>query len=331
MASIKDVANKAQVSTATVSHVINGTRFVADETKEKVFSAMEELNYRPNRIARSLRSRKSYTIGLLVPLVAEDTSNFFFMSIANGIEQVLKDNGYNLILSNSNEDVDTERDQIRVFNSQFIDGLIIAPVNGEDCNYEKELSGDYPVVFIDRHPAELKGDMILVNNRQGTYEAVTKLINKGHQKIGFITGSLGITTSDERLEGYKEALENHQLPIDENYMKEGPATFQQGYQLAKELHEAKVTALFVANNVMTMGAVSYLQEKEVKVPEEMAIIGYDDYDWMKITSPPLSVVRQPAFELGKAAVEQLLKRVEGSQDDSVEIMLDSELILRGSC
>ena len=125
MVSIKDVAKQANVSTATVSHVINGTRYVADETKNKVFTAMELLDYRPNRVARSLRSRKSHTIGLLVPLVAEDTSNFFFMSIANGIEQVLKENGYNLVLSNSNEKVETEQDQIKVFNTQFIDGLVI--------------------------------------------------------------------------------------------------------------------------------------------------------------------------------------------------------------
>ncbi|WP_394217613.1 LacI family DNA-binding transcriptional regulator [Halobacillus trueperi] len=330
MVSIKDVAKKAQVSTATVSHVINETRFVADETKQKVYLAMKDLNYHPNRIARSLRSRKSNTIGLLVPLVAEDTSNFFFMSIANGIEKVLKENGYNLILSNSDEDEGTEKDQIRVFNTQLIDGLIIAPVNGKDSAYKQELTGDYPVVYIDRHPSGIEGDMVLVDNLRGSYEAVQALLNKGYDRIGFITGTLGITTSDERLNGYKKALEEKGVPVREEFIKEGPATFEQGYQLAKELHEAGVTALFIANNVMTMGAVSYLKEHQVNIPEEIGIIGYDDYDWMKITSPPLSVVRQPAFEIGKVAVEQLLKRINGSQEKYTEVMLDSELVQRGS-
>ncbi|RDY67683.1 LacI family transcriptional regulator [Halobacillus trueperi] len=330
MVSIKDVAKKAQVSTATVSHVINETRFVADETKQKVYLAMKDLNYQPNRIARSLRSRKSNTIGLLVPLVAEDTSNFFFMSIANGIEKVLKENGYNLILSNSDEDEGTEKDQIRVFNTQLIDGLIIAPVNGKDSAYKQELTGDYPVVYIDRHPSGIEGDMVLVDNLRGSYEAVAALLNKGYERIGFITGTLGITTSDERLNGYKQALEEKGLPVRNEFIKEGPATFEQGYQLAKELHEAGVSALFIANNVMTMGAVSYLKEHQVQIPEEIGIIGYDDYDWMKITSPPLSVVRQPAFEIGKVAVEQLLKRINGSQEKYTEVMLDSELVQRGS-
>ncbi|GGF30209.1 LacI family transcriptional regulator [Halobacillus andaensis] len=331
MASIKDVAIKAEVSTATVSHVINGTRYVADKTKEKVYAAMKDLDYSPNMVARSLRSRKSNTIGLLVPLLAEDTSNFFFMSIANGIEQVLKENGYNLVLSNSNENADMEKDQIKVFNRQHIDGLVIAPVNGKEHRYEDQFNGEYPVVFIDRRPQGYKGDTILVNNRQGTKEAVEVLLNKGHEKIGFITGTLGITTSDERLEGYKESLAQHHIAFNKSYIKEGPATFQKGYQLAEELHKEGVTALFVANNVMTMGSVSYLQANDVKVPDQMAIIGYDDYDWMKIASPPLSVVRQPAFEMGKAAVEQLLKRIHGDTEGTNEVMLNSELVIRGSC
>ncbi|MFC7322439.1 LacI family DNA-binding transcriptional regulator [Halobacillus campisalis] len=331
MASIKDVATKAEVSTATVSHVINGTRYVADKTKEKVYAAMKDLDYSPNMVARSLRSRKSNTIGLLVPLLAEDTSNFFFMSIANGIEQVLKENGYNLVLSNSNENAAMEKDQIKVFNRQHIEGLVIAPVNGKEHKYEDQFNGEYPVVFIDRRPQGYEGDTILVNNCQGTKDAVNVLINKGHDKIGFITGTLGITTSDERLEGYKESLIQHHIAFNKSYIKEGPATFQEGYQLAEELYNEGVTALFVANNVMTMGAVSYLQTNGVKVPDQMAIIGYDDYDWMKISSPPLSVVRQPAFEMGKAAVEQLLKRIHGDTEGANEVMLDSELVIRGSC
>ncbi|RSL33904.1 LacI family transcriptional regulator [Salibacterium salarium] len=330
MASIKEVAQKANVSTATVSHVINETRYVSDTTKDKVFAAMNELEYRPNMVARSLRSRKSNTIGLLVPLVADDTSNFFFMSIANGIEQVLKDNGYNLILSNSNEDLHTEREQIEVFNTQFIDGLVIAPVDGKDVEYEEAFSGDYPVVYIDRRPQQVNGDTVLVDNKKASFEAVSSLLEKGHYRVGFITGTLGITTSEERQSGYQEALEAFDIPPDVSFIKEGPATFQSGYDLAEELYKQNVTALFIANNVMTMGAMSFLQEIKANIPDDIAIIGYDDYDWMKVVSPPLSVVKQPSFELGKKAVEQLVKRIEGSDSDASEILLEAEFIERGS-
>lgn len=329
--SIKDVAKKADVSTATVSHVLNDTRFVAEDTKKKVFTAMEELDYRPNSVARSLRSRKSNIIGLLVPLVASDTSNFFFMSIANGIEQVLKENGYNLILSNSSEDLDVEQDQIKVFNTQLIDGLIIAPVDSKYHNYEENLRGNYPTVFIDRQSKDLISDTVLIDSGVGTYEAIDLLISKGHTKIGFVTGPLGITTSDERLEAYKKALKDNKLAYDESLVKIGSATFDSGHDLTKELIIEEVTAIFTANNVMTMGAVHYLQENNVPIPDKVAIIGFDDYDWLRITSPPLSVVKQPSFEMGKKAVELLIERLKGSEEPFKVYRLPSELVIRGSC
>ncbi|WP_018922827.1 LacI family DNA-binding transcriptional regulator [Salsuginibacillus kocurii] len=330
MSSIKEVAKEANVSTATVSHVLNETRYVAEETKMKVYAAMQRLNYQPNRVARSLRSRKSYTIGLIVPLVADDTSNFFFMSIANSIEKYLKEKGYNLILSNSDEQFETEREQVEVFNAQFIDGLIMAPVNGAGKNYEDAFSEDYPVVFIDRKPKSWGGDTVLVNNYQATFEAVSALVAKGHEQIGLISGTLGITTSNDRLEGYKAALMHHHLSINNELIREAPATLNDGYRLTAELYNKGVTAIFIANNVMTMGAVSYLQEHRVPIPDQIAIIGYDDYDWMRIVSPPLSVVRQPAHEIGKAAVNQLLKRIHGDQASAYEEWLEAELVIRGS-
>ncbi|MCE7794825.1 LacI family transcriptional regulator [Salipaludibacillus sp. CUR1] len=330
--SMKDVAQKANVSTATVSHVINETRYVAEETKKKVYKAMKELDYQPNSVARSLRSRKSNIIGLLVPLVASDTSNFFFMSIANGIEQVLKENGYNLILSNSSEDLSIEQDQIKVFNSQLIDGLIIAPVDSQKHDYKENLRGNYPVVFIDRQPKELTSDTVLIDSGAGTYKAIELLISKGHRKIGFITGPLGITTSDERLQAYKNALKNNNLSYDESLVKIGSATFDKGHSFTKELvEETGATAIFAANNIMTMGAVNYLQEKGIPIPDKVAIIGFDDYDWLRITSPPLSVVKQPSYEMGKKAVELLIKRINGSKDPYDVHRLPSELVVRGSC
>ncbi len=333
MASIKDVAQKAGVSTATVSHVINDTRFVAEETKRKVYDAMKELDYRPNSVARSLRSRKSKTIGLLVPILLDDTSNFFFMSIAQGIQSYLKDHGYNLIFSNSNENLKDEIEQIKVLNSQFIDGLIIAPTNHKYDYLQDGLGQDYPVVYIDRQPNIQQGDSILVNNQQGAYMACKYLIKKGHKKIGYISGELGYTTSDERLNGYKEALIETGIDINKHFIKVGISNFQNGYELTKELVEnEEITAIFIANNVLSMGAMGYLQEMKVKVPNQIAIIGYDDYDWTKITNPPLTVIKQPAYEIGKKAAEVLLRRIETDNTDSyTEYRLEPELIIRKSC
>ncbi|WP_100406878.1 LacI family DNA-binding transcriptional regulator [Bacillus solitudinis] len=332
MTSIKDVAKVANVSTATVSHVINGTRYVSESTKIKVFQAMKELDYKPNLVAKSLRSRKSMIIGLIVPMQYTDTSNFFFMSIANGIETIVKQKGYNLILGNSHEDIKTEIEQIKLFNSQLIDGLIIAPTAESYNEYENLFNGDYPVVFIDRKPLEYAGDLVMANSYQGTLEAINTLIEKKHKKIGFITGHLGISTSDERLSAYKFAFEQNGLSVDPLLIKEGSSCFDDGYKIAKELiTERGASALFVANNVMTMGALGFINESNLKVPEDVAIIGFDDYDWMKITSPPLSVVEQPAFEMGEQAVRILLDRIENSKPSEEEqIILPTKYISRKS-
>jgi LacI family transcriptional regulator len=334
MASIKDVAKKANVSTATVSHVINETRFVSESTKVKVFQAMKELDYKPNLVAKSLRSRKSMIIGLIVPMMHMDTSNFFFMSIANGIETIVKQKGYNLILGNSHEDLQTELEQIKLFNTQLIDGLIIAPTASDISEYDGVFSGDYPVVFIDRKPKGYDGDLVMADGYQGTFQAIETLIKKGHERIGFISGYLGITTSDERLRGYKEAHERYHLEVNPTLVKEGHPNFQEGYNLAKKLiMKEQVTALFVSNNVMTMGALRYINEHQLKIPEEIAIIGFDHYDWMKITTPPLSVVEQPSYEIGEKAVHVLLERIEkGHQKRSEKksILLPTQLISRDS-
>ncbi len=330
--SMKQVAQAVGVSTATVSHVINGTRYVAEETKAKVLRAMKELDYRPNNVARSLRSQKSSIIGLIVPLSASDTANFFFMSIAQGIEEVLKEAGYNLILSNSNERLADELEQIKVFNSQFIEGLIIAPTAEDHEEFARTL-GPYPVVFVDRKPRGFSGDCVLADGYGGTYEAIEMMIKKKHTRIGFISGPLGYTTSDERLAGYKKALEDNGIPVDESLIKEGSPSFESGYTFARELvKEQRVSALFVANNIMTIGAMGFLQDAQIKIPSELAVIGFDDYEWTRITNPPLTVIKQPAYELGRKAAEILLSRINSKKKTPFqEYRLPTELVMRASC
>ncbi|MDQ0195080.1 LacI family DNA-binding transcriptional regulator [Paenibacillus wynnii] len=327
---IKDVAKEAGVSTATVSHVINDTKFVSDEVKLKVEEAMKRLQYIPNMVARSLRSRKSNTIGLIVPIKANDNSNNFFISVANGIEDVLRKNGYHLLLSNSHEDPIEEIERIKMFNTQRIDGLIIAPTSGitrDNCS----LFGNYPIVFFDRRPEGVTGDWILVDGMKSAYNGVSALIKKGHRKIGFIAGRMDIPTSKDRFNGYRKALEDYGIGFNEEYIRIGDLNRASGYEMTKELiGQEAITAVFVANNAMSLGAVKYLKENHYDIPGDIALIGFDDYEWTGIVHPPLSVIRQPSSEVGRKAAEIMLKRIKRSGSKCQGHLLEAELVVRGS-
>lgn len=334
MPDIKQVAERAGVSIATVSHVINNTRYVTDGTKTKVHRAMKELDYQPNSLARSLRNQKTKTIGLIVPILPSDTSNFFFMTIAQGIQRTLRQYGYQVLMSNnSTEELEEEKEQIRLFSSKLIDGLIIASIADEVDYLKDTVRSNYPVVFIDRKPVGYHGDFVLADGFGGTLKAVQTLLEKGHKRIGFITGGLGISTSNERLSGYRQALAEYGIAFDSTLVKVAHSNYESGYESTRELlDESDITALFVANNVLTMGAVGYLQESRISIPEKLAVIGFDDYDWTKITTPPLTVIRQPSFEIGEKAAEVMIKRIENpDQTDFREYRLPTTLVMRGSC
>ncbi|WP_410511328.1 LacI family DNA-binding transcriptional regulator [Paenibacillus sp. BR2-3] len=327
---IKDVAIEAGVSTATVSHVINSTKNVSAEVRQKVTKAMKQLDYIPNSVARSLRSRKSNTIGLIVPIKANDNANNFFLSVANGIECILKKYGYHLLLSNSQENHLEEIERIKMFNTQNIDGLIIAPTS-KLCSETDKLFGDYPVVFIDRKPAEPPGDWVLVDGTKGAYCGVTALLDKGHRKIGCIAGLPDISTSKERMDGYRQALSDYKVDFNESLLKIGDMSWETGYELAGQLlQEEGATALFVANNAMSLGAVKYLKENNIRIPEDIALIGFDDYEWTEIVHPALSVIRQPSNELGKKAAEMLIHRIQKAGLKNRGYMFEAELVVRES-
>ncbi|WP_408009091.1 LacI family DNA-binding transcriptional regulator [Pseudalkalibacillus sp. A8] len=328
---IKDVAERAKVSTATVSHVINGTRYVSPKVTEKVEKVMKELDYRPNSAARSLRSTKTNTIGFLIPVKEDDTSKSFFMSIAEGIEANLNSKGYNLILSNSKEDMQEEIKRIKMFNTQLVDGLILAPTNNNFNHIQEVLDNQFPIVMIDRLPLNYKGDYVLVDNFQGTYDGVSKLVSSGYRKIGFISSELGITTINERYEGYKQALKDHDIEFNEKFIELGLSTFQSGYDLTEKLITNNIDSLFIANNIMTMGSIKCINDNGLLMPKDIAVIGYDNYDWTKITTPPLSVVNQPAFDIGFKAAECILNRINNKdQIKANHIKLKAHLKIRKS-
>ncbi|MFS0783984.1 LacI family DNA-binding transcriptional regulator [Bacillus sp. 1P06AnD] len=331
--SMKDVAVRSGVSTATVSHVINGTRYVSEEVSKKVHEAMRELNYFPNSIARSLRSKQSYLVGLIIPVKAySDMANLFFMTVAQGVESILTKNGYKMILCNSYEDLQVERELIQMFNAQLVDGVILAPVAKEFEQISDVVTEQYPIVLIDRNIRSFQGDCVRADQFKGSSEAIRHLLQKGHTSIGFISSKNDISSSQERFEGYCWALQEAGFESVERLIKTGDVTFEEGYRLASELVESKqVTALFIANNTMTAGALSYLQEKGMAIPDQIAVIGFDDYEVLRVLNPPLTTVRQPAYGMGQKAAQVLLDRIRSTENsDGSEYVMDTELIIRKS-
>lgn len=331
MTTIKKVAQHAQVSTATVSHVINETRFVSEETKSRVLKAMEELNYTPNPAAQSLRSQKTKTVGLLIPILEDETNNIFFMRVARGVEHILKQSGYHIMLGNTNESLEYEMEQIKYFTSRQVDGLIIAPSAGNHEHIAEVIDDNCPVVFVDRKPDGVKGDFVLNNGFQGSYDAVKMLIDKGHRKIGMLSGLLNLSPAQERLAGYRKALDDHDIPQDENLILIGESSFDSGYEMTRKLIEGSdITALFIASNAISMGSIGYIQDKGIKVPEELAMIGFDNYNWAGVSNPPLSVINQSDYELGVKAAEVLLKKLQKPSNRFKEYRLPTQAVIRKS-
>jgi DNA-binding LacI/PurR family transcriptional regulator len=326
---VKDVADLAGVSTATVSRVLNNHPQVADETRSKVLWAMEELGYQPSRVARRLRMEVSQILGLII----SDIANPFFTSVVRGIEDVAYANEYSLLLCNSDEDPAKEELYINVLLAEKVAGVIISPTDEYSITCETFIKSGIFVVAMDRRLRRLDVDTVIVDNVRGAYEAVSHLIRLGHRRIGLIGGPVHITTGRERLEGYKKALTEHGIGLDEGLIKIGDFKQDSGYQRACELLEMDdpPTAIFTANNLMTLGALNAIHEKGLNVPRDVAIVGFDDMPWAPLLDPPLTAVAQPTYELGCAAANLLLQRIADKDREIVEMKLEPTLTIRDSC
>lgn len=303
---IKDVAAAAGVSTATVSHVFNATRFVAPETAERVREAAKQLGYIPSINASSLRSNRSKRIGLLVPSIA----SFFSVDILDAVEQVLVKNGYQLVLGCSHENLEREKEQVDIFNYQQIDGMLMFPAPG-DHSYLDSLPKDYPIVFLDRSADNCVRDAVMGNNEQAAYEIVCQMICEGHRCIGVVNGTEGVSALTERVEGYKRALRDNGIPFDPALVQNGASTSKGGYQATRQLLENRqISAILSLSPAMTVGCFHYLIEHKIPVPQQIAIVSFGDSEWAEITDPPLTTMRHPLFEMGQMAAQRLLMRLE---------------------
>jgi len=330
MVTIRDVAERAGVSVATVSHVINGTRKVAPETAERVRRTMEELDYHPNAVARSLRTRKTQVIGVVV----SDITNPFFATLVRGAEDAALEAGYSIFVCNSDETLEKENRYVQVLRRRRVDGMLLAPVGGGENSAVRKLARQgVPFVFVDRRAPGVEADAVLSDNVGGAYLATKHLIERGHERIGIVLGIPGATTSEERLAGYRRALEEAGIPLAEELVVWGGYRVEGGRRATAKLLSLTPppTAIFSTNNLMTIGVLQELFRHGVRIPGEMGVVGFDDLEWAEMANPPLTAVAQRPHEIGYRAVRLLLDRL-GAEEPIPprEVRASVDLKVRGS-
>jgi LacI family transcriptional regulator len=326
MPTAKDVARKAGVSASTVSRVINEDPRISPETRDKVLQCIEDLGYRVNNIARSLKTNKTYTIGFLCPELVND----FFMKIAEGIEDELGKCGYSMLVCTSNGTAAGEEERIRLLFDKCIDGLIVIPASNAGRHFQWMLDMQIPVVLADRLVEGLTADAVLVDNFNGTYLAIEHTIKQGERRIGYIGGDLALTTAKERDDGYRKALESYSIPLDPAIVKYGDFHTESGYAKMRELMELENPpgCVFIANRYMHIGATKYLIEhaKPRKEGQSVSIVSFDDIDLVSSLGFCKTVVKQPILEIGTTAAKLLLDRINGESRPFPQIIrLKTEL------
>jgi LacI family transcriptional regulator len=334
MVTIYDVANKAGVSPSTVSRVLNNHDNVKSETKKVVEQACKELNYVPNANASSLRKKNTRTLALIVP----EIKNPFFISILEGFEERAGKSGYNTLVCNTNENSKKENDFINTIVAKRIDGVTISTVNKSSSHIQTIINRNIPVVLLDRNIDDLNVDVVCGDSYQGAIDLVNHLIGLGHKKIAIITGPVHLSTSRERVEGYKKALTDANIDINNSFIKidkksEG-YSLERAYEMAEELLELSElpSAIFVGNNFMAFGVYQALKKRNLQVPDDMAIVCFDDLSFMYEIEPFFTTMRQPAFTMGKMAAEILVNKIEGKYENNRQkIRLQPELVVRRSC
>ena len=328
MATIKDVAKRAGVSVATVSYVINGTRNVAPETAARVRAAMEELSYHPNAVAQSLRTRTTHVIGAVI----SDISNPFFATLIRGAEDCARENGYSLLICNTSEKLENELVYLQLLSRKRVDGMIIAPTGKNDGLIKDLIERGMQIVFIDRKVEGVAAPAVLSENEEGAYQATRYLIEQGHRKIGIVLGLPHVSTTTERLHGYERALAEAGIAAD-------PSLIVYGHSQVEGARKASVTlldradrpsAVFATNNLMTIGLMMAIHDLELRCPQDVSVIGFDDFDWAAAFNPPLTTVAQDPYLIGERAVEILFANLNQHNRSTVEVRIPTRFLRRGS-
>jgi LacI family transcriptional regulator len=326
---INDVARRAFVSKTTVSHVINGTRFVEEETKQRVLQTIAELGYRPSKVARGLTTRRTGTIGMII----SDAANQFFGEMLRGVEDVLRSANYALIVCNTDEVLEREEHYLDLLLGQRVEGIIAAATSQKWAVLAQAETTHTPVVFVDRRFEGLEGPYVGADNIGGAHKGTRHLIESGYCEIGIIAGFQRLSTMRERLAGFRQALAEASIPLPDEWVATCELGIEAGRKAARHIlmlsHRPR--ALFINNNFLMLGALLAVKDLGLHCPEDIALMGFDDHPWAAVSAPPLSVVRQPAHEIGRIAADLLCALINGEQVEKSRIELGCDLVLRQSC
>jgi LacI family transcriptional regulator len=329
MASIKDVALLANVSVTTVSHVVNKTRFVSLESCARVEDAIRALGYVPSAVARSLKSKTTRTLGMLIP----NSSNPYFAQLVHSVEEHCFGAGYNLILCNTSDEPNRQSTYLQVLAERRVDGLIVVST-GEDNSLATQLQGlTVPTVLVDREIAGLRCDLVETANVDGGLMATRHLLELGHQRIACIGGARGLVVSEQRIKGWRHAMQTAGLrDLAPELLLYGDFTSQGGYLATQAMLklDPRPTAIFVCNDLMAIGALRAAHEASLWIPDALSIVGFDDIELASFTSPPLSTVAQPTRRIGMLAVDLLLELISGRRHEPRQVLFQPELRVRKS-
>ncbi|NMA83078.1 MAG: LacI family transcriptional regulator [Epulopiscium sp.] len=312
MITIKDIAKMANVSTATVSRVLNNNYPVSQEVRERVLNVVKEFNYRPNDVARSLKQKKTYLIGLLVP----DISNPYFMEIARGVESVVSHLGYHMLLASTDEDERKELKLLKLFYEKRVEFVVLATRQNQATILNEFIHQGLKLVMVDSEIEGVKADVVVEDNRYGAYQLVQHLIEQGHQKIGIINGLMDISTAQERYQGFHDACIDHKVPIYESYILEGAYNRKKAYDSMVHMINSQSkdlpTAIFSVNNDMTEGVMMACKAIGLQIPNNISLVSFGDIRVPELIEPKLTIIHQNPLEIGQKAGEILLSRISNS-------------------
>jgi len=327
MATIKDVAALAGISYTTVSHVVNNTRPVSQEVRRKVEAAIKSLDYVPSAVARSLKAKTTATIGLLVP----NSLNPYFAELARGIEDYCERNGYCVILCNSDDNPDKQRSYLRVLLEKRIDGLIVASAGGDSGLAEGLAGVKTPMVIVDRGLEGVNADLVRIDHEYGAYLATRHLLELGHRDIATIGGPASTSVAQMRQAGYCRALQEAGIEVREERMLDSDFTSTGGYNAAARLFESSPpSAIFAGNDMIGIGVLRAAAERNVRVPAELSVIGFDDIQMSRYVYPALTTVGQSILQLGEMAAEVLLRRIAAPDSGADQRIVTPSIVLRES-
>ncbi len=326
MTNVKKVAEKAGVSTATVSRVLSDKPHVRPEIRQRVLAAMEDLDYRPNLVARSLRVQKSNIIGLIV----SDIRNPFFTYVSRAVEDTAQNQGFSIFLCNSDENPEKEMLYLQQMRGQKVSGIILSPTRQTADNFSELVTAELPMVVIDRRVRS--ADNVLIDNVESAYCLAEHLITHGYRRIAALFG-IASTTGRERRKGFLEALQDHDITPDPELISYVNAREEDGYQATQNLLALanRPEAILTSNGLLATGAFRALRESGLTIPDDIAFVTVDDTPWTTLVDPPVTVIQQPTYEIGKTATELLLERIQNPTRSIRQVVLQSNLVVRGSC